>query len=120
MNRRGFLTRLLAVPLAPVAFKIAKLFNPSLQRIACIRPMGTVSLLADRVAGIEPRFISVPTFPLYSNPVISLDEIKSRRFQMKRYDNEMVAAYTGLERPGVGTIKHWPEWKFELWDRKTT
>ena len=33
---------------------------------------------------------------------------------------EMVAAYTGLERPGVGTIKHWPEWKFELWDRKTT
>ena len=68
MNRRGFFARLLAVPLAPVAFKIAKLFNPSLVRITCIRPTGYVSLLADRPAGIEPRLITVPTFPLY-NPL---------------------------------------------------
>lgn len=104
MNRRSFLTRLLAVPLAPVAAKLVKLFRSS-NRITCIRPTGYVSLLADRPAGIEPRFgyglnPCGGTFRLPMSYNYSLSTAKGRRLD---YIGEL------LKVPRV-----FPEWKFKL------
>jgi hypothetical protein len=95
MNRRSFLTKLLAVPLAPVAVKLTKVLNPS-----ALRPIGfnieekLGFAIYDPAVGV-PQLITVPMLPIYSNPTISLEEIKTRRFHLGRYD-DMVEA---LARP---------------------
>ena len=106
MNRRSFFTRLLAVPLAPIALKLAKLFKPSNQ-ITCIPPTGYVSRITDKHAGIEPPF-GCGLNPCGENPP---------RLPFRPYKYSLPTA-TGKQLDYIGELlkvpRVFPEWKFKL------
>lgn len=82
MDRRSFLRRLIMVPAAVAG---AKLPLPFLRRSDL------------PIKEFYPGRISVPAFPIYSNPMISLDEIRTRKFDvfatplMRRLDYQGIA-----------------------------
>jgi hypothetical protein len=65
-TRRRFLATLLGIPAAALAIKL-----PISRATGSPQPTAPLP---------EPQRICVPMLPLYSNPVISLEEIRTRRF----------------------------------------